>query len=134
MDRVEYVLPLRLRGGALAVYRQLRQEQRTDPEECIQWMHSMDFTARRLRQNETVDEFLADLHRLTRLVGEPLPECWMTCAFASGLPQHIRQLLRASSRMETMTLEELLARARAFMTDNQGQIDPIVVVAQANRS
>ena len=83
-----------------------------------------EFTARQLRQDETVDEFLADLHCLTQLVGEPLPECWMTCAFVSGLPQHVRQLLQASSRMETMTLEQLLTWARAVMTDNQGQIDP----------
>ena len=93
-----------------------------------------EFVARRLRQNETVDEFLSDLHRLTRLVGEPLPERWMTCVFVSGLPQHVRQFLRASSRMEIMTLEQLLTRACAVMTDNQGQIDPIVVATQASRS
>ena len=93
-----------------------------------------EFTARRLRQTETVDEFLADLHRLTRLVGEPLPVRWMTCAFVAGLPQHVRPLLQVSSRMETMTLGQLLTRARAVMTDNQGQIDPIVEAAQASRN
>ena len=33
LDRVEYILPLQLRGGALAVYWQLSQEQRMDQEE-----------------------------------------------------------------------------------------------------
>ena len=75
MDRVEHVLPLQLQGCALAVYRQLSQEQRTDPEEikrALMTAYAMDdfnafdkFTAWQLRQNETVDEFLADLHRLT---------------------------------------------------------------------
>ena len=134
MERVEHVLPLRLQSGALAVYRQLSQEQRTDPEEikrALMTAYVMDafnafdeFTALRLQQNVTVDEFLAYLHRLTRLVGEPLPEHWMICAFVSGLLQNVRQLLRASSRMQTMTLKQLLTRASTVMTDNQGQIDP----------
>ena len=81
-----------------------------------------------------MDKFLADLHHLTRLVRELLPECWMTYAFVSGLPQHIRQLLQASSRMKTMTLKQLLTQAHAIMTDNQGQIDPIVVAMQASQS
>ena len=33
-----------------------------------------------------------------------------------------------------MTLEQLLTWARAVMTYNQGQIDPIVVAVQASRS
>ena len=33
MDKVEHVLPLRLRGDALAVYRQLSKKKRTEPKE-----------------------------------------------------------------------------------------------------
>ena len=77
------------------------------------------FTEQRLWQNETVDKFLLDLHRLTRLVGVPLPEHWMTCTFVSGLPQNIKPLLRASSKMEFMTLKQLLTQTRAIMTDNK---------------
>ena len=50
----------------------------------------------------------------------PLPKCWLTCTFVFGLPQHIRHLLRASSRMETMSTEQLLIQMRAVMTDNKG--------------
>ncbi len=32
MDRVEHLMLLRLRGGALAVYQQLSKEKRTDPD------------------------------------------------------------------------------------------------------
>ena len=42
-----------------------------------------------VRQNRTVAEFLADLHRLAQLVGELLPECWIICRFVSGLLQHV---------------------------------------------
>ena len=75
MDRVELLLPLRLPGGALCVYRQLSQEQRMDPEEiksALMTVYAIDafiafdkFTTQRLRQNETVDQFLSDVHRLT---------------------------------------------------------------------
>ena len=67
-----------------------------------------------------VDKFFAELRRLARLVGGPLLECWLTCVFISGLPQHVRHLLCASSRMETMSAEQLLTRTRAVMTDNEG--------------
>ena len=70
----------------------------------------------RFHPGETVDEFLADLHWL----GEPLPDWWMTCAFMSWMPQHVRQLLRASSQMDTMNVEQLLTRARAIMIDDGG--------------
>ena len=80
MDRVEHVLRLQLRGGALAVYQQLSQEQRMDPEEikrALMTTYAMDafntfdeFTALQLRQNKTVDKFLADFHHLTQLLRE----------------------------------------------------------------
>lgn len=43
----------------------------------------------------------------------------MVYTFVSGLPQTLERLLRASSRIETMTLEQLLTRARAIITNNQ---------------
>ena len=71
------------------------------------------FITRQLCLGEMVDEFFAELQRLAQLVGGLLPEHWLTCAFVSGLPQHIKHLLRASSRMETMSAEQLLTQARA---------------------
>ena len=103
-DRHDYCRMDRERGAGLrilrygqsgaclvATYRQLSKEKRADLEEIkrhFMTAYATDgfnafnqFTAWQLRQNETVDEFLADLYHLARLVGEPLPECWMTCAF-----------------------------------------------------
>ena len=67
MKNVECVLPLRLQGGAFAVYRQLSAEQKADAEQIKQALitaYAADafnaydqFVTRNLRPGETVDEF-----------------------------------------------------------------------------
>lgn len=42
-----------------------------------------------LHPGETVDIFLVELKKLAIPI-EPLPEEWMTCDFASGLPSHVK--------------------------------------------
>ena len=142
MKNVECVLLLRLRGVAFAIYRLLSAEQKADTEQIKQALITVDatdafnaydqFVTRQLRLDETVDEFFAELRRLPQLVGRPLPERWLTCAFVSGLLQHVKHLLRASSRMETMSAEQLLTRARAVMTDNEGPAE--LAAAPARRT
>ena len=71
VDNVEHVLPLRLRGGALSVYRQLTRDQREDLQQVKQALLmafapdpfiAFDiFVSRCLRPGETVDEYLGDL-------------------------------------------------------------------------
>ena len=110
------------------MYRRLSKEQRADTEKIKQApitayatdkFNAFDqFVTRRLRPGETVDEFLTDLHQLARLVGKPLPDQWMTCAFMSELPRYVRQFLRDSSWMNAMNLEQFLTRTRAIMTDD----------------
>ena len=46
-----------------------------------------------------------------------LPDKVLSCAFVAGLPDAVRQLLRASCRMDMLTIEQLLARARAIMSE-----------------
>ena len=79
------------------------------------------FTTCRLSPEETVDEFQTDLQRLARLVGEMSPECWMKSAFINGLPSHIRELLRSSTKLETLTLRELQERAHALLVDTRDE-------------
>ena len=131
ITKIERVLPLRLKGAAREAYRQLSKEQRDDVEEIKRALvkaYGTDsfvafgqFTTRCLRPGETVDEFLMDLQRLARLVGEISPECWMKSAFINGLPSHVRGLLRSSTRMETLTLKELLERAHAVLVDTRDE-------------
>ena len=118
IDKVKCILLLQQRGSALAVYRRLSKEQRTNTEQIKQTLitayatekfNAFDqFVVQHLHSGENVDDFLADLHRLVRFVGETLPDRWMTHAFVSGLPQHVRLLLRALSHMDTMNFEQLL--------------------------
>ena len=114
ISKIERVLPLRLKGAARETYRQLSKEQRDDVEEIERalikaygtdsFVAFEQFTTHRLRLQETADEFLKDLQRLARLVGETPPECWIKSAFVNGQPSDVKGLLRSSTRLETLTL------------------------------
>ena len=143
VENVECIIPLRLRGGALAVYRRLTRGQRNNLErvkEALITAFAPDqfvaydrFVARRLQPNETVDEYLGGLQDLARLVDEHIPQRWLICAFVSGLPSHVRQQMRASIRMDHMTLEQMLTRARAIMTEEMEAIEPVAAATRHKR-
>ena len=143
VDNVERVLPLRLRGGALSVYRRLTRDQREDLQQVKQallvafvpgpFIAFDTFISRRLRPGETVDEYLGDLQDLAHLIEENTSDRWLSCTFVSGLPGPVRRQLRRSSRMEHMTLEEILARARTLMTEEAEVDDPVAAAAGQRR-
>lgn len=126
ISRPETVIPLRLTGGAFAVYQQLSPDDKKDFGKIKQALLTAfaadsfsayeQFIARRLQPGETVDVFLAELRKLATPLGG-LPDKVLSCAFVAGLPDAVRQLLRASCRMDTLTTEQLLARARAIMLE-----------------
>ena len=94
VDNVKRGLPLRLRGGALSVYRRLTREWREHLQQVKQALLiafapnpfvSFDtFVLHRLRPRETVDEYLGDLQDLARLIEENTSDRWLSCAFMSG--------------------------------------------------
>ena len=88
--------------------------------------------SRRLCPRETVDEYLGDLQDLARLIEVNTSDRWLSCAFVSGLPGPVRRQLYGSSRMEHMTLEQILARARALMTE-EAEVDELVAAAARRR-
>ena len=49
------------------------------------------------------------------------PECWMKSTFISGQLSHVRGLLQSSTRMETLTLRELLERACMVLVDTKDE-------------
>ena len=132
------VVPLKLTGGAFAVYQHLTDKSKNDfntVKSALISAFSTDayvayeqFVSRRLKPCESVDVYLADLRNLSSLFGG-IPEKALTCAFVAGLPDSVKQLLRASSRIETLTLEEVLARARAVMTEDQVCVGTAAVAA-----
>jgi len=126
ISRPETVIPLRLTGGAFAVYQQLTSADKKDFDKIKRALYTAfaadsflayeQFIARKLQPGETVDVFLAELRKLATSLGG-LSDKVLSCAFVAGLPDAVRQLLRASCRMDTLTVEQLLARARAIMTE-----------------
>ena len=131
ISKIERVLQLRLKGTARETYRQLSKEQQDDVEEIKRalikayetdsFVAFEQFTTRHLRPEESADEFLTDLQRLARLVGETPPECWIKSTFVNGLPSDVKGLLRSSTRLETLTLREVLERARAVLVDTRDE-------------
>ena len=127
IDKPETLVPLRLTGGAFAVYQQLSQSDKRDfskLKEALLLAFGADsfaayeqFSTRRLRPGETVDVFIAGLRKLALLFGG-LPDKALICAFVAGLPDAARQALRASSRMEALAIDEVVTRARAIMADD----------------
>ena len=129
ITRLEAVLPLRLTGGAFAVYQQLTAEDKAASGKikfALKTAFAVDaftayelFVARRLQPGETVDVYLAELRRLAVPFGG-LPEKALVSAFVAGLPDGAKQLLRAGSRMDDLPLTHILARARAILKDESG--------------
>ena len=124
----ECVIPLRLRGGALSVYRQLPSEDKKDAEKvksALKRAFALDkfsayerFADRRLRPGESVDIFLAELEQLASLFGG-MTEEGISCAFVTGLPDSVRQVLKAGARVDSLSLRELADRARAILHESQ---------------
>ena len=122
-------IPLRLEGGASAVYRQIPLEDRKSPEKvktALRRAFAADkfasyeaFMERRLADGESIDVYLADLQRLSSLFGD-LSDEGISCAFVAGLPESTKQLLRAGARMESLSLLEIVDRARAILRDEVG--------------
>ena len=123
------VVPLRLTGGAFPVYQQLPESAKRsyasikealtsafapDPYEAYE-----QFERKRLRHGEAVDVFVSELRRLAGLFGG-MPDNSLACAFVSKLPDSARRALRAGARIEDMTLNQLVSRARAVLADEEG--------------
>ena len=124
----ESVLPLRLSGGAFAVWSQLPAEQRSSLDAvkaALFAAFALDehaaydaFSSRRLQAGESADVYLADLRRLATLFGG-VPDRTLACAFVAGLPDEARQIIRAGSRAEALSLQSVLARTGAILSDDR---------------
>ena len=130
VTKLEQVIPLRLTGGAFAVYQQIPKANKKDAakvKEALTISFGQDrfiayeqFVTRRLQPGESVDVLLADLRKLANAFGG-VPDGALGCAFVAALPDNVRQLLRAGSRMESAGLNEILSMARAIMV-NEGAV------------
>ena len=116
---------LRLTKGAYAVYQQLGDD--AGLEEIKQVLYAAFgadsfvawswFTKWWLEPGETVDVYRADLRRLAVPFGGANDRI-LGCAFLAGLLDDASWLLRASSRLNELGLDELLARAQNILKDD----------------
>ena len=121
------VIPLRLTGGAFSVYQQLSDDEKKDAEavkralKCAFGLDSFSayekFTKRQIKDGESVDVYLADLKRLSSLFSCN-NEKVVACAFTAGLPDRVKQALRAGARIESMSLSQIVDRARMLLIED----------------
>lgn len=78
-----------------------------------------------LHPGEMVVMFLAELVKLTVQI-KKLPEQGMICAFMSGLSSCFECPLQVSSRIDNMTLCQLLTNIHIIMTDEKESEEPVV--------
>lgn len=136
IKNVEKIIPLRLTGHAFAVYQQLCKKDKDDLDAIksaligafgIDQFTAYDmFVGRHLGAGESVDVYLADLRKLASAFGGA-SERLLSCAFVAGLPEATKRMLKAGARIETMTLTDILLRARAVTMDEPKE--PNVVCA-----
>ena len=138
----ELTIPLRLMGGAFAVFHQLKEEDKMDFDRIKAalftafaadgFMAFDQFAERWIYLGESVDVYLAELQRLLGLFGG-ISNQSLACAFVRGLPDRVKSLLRASTRMDGLSIDQLLARARASMKDNTMEAGLAVAAVHATR-
>ena len=125
-------------GGAYAVYQQL-SEKRADFA-CIKDVlytafalspvtAYKQFAARRLRPEETVAVYLAELRKLATQFGG-MTERGLVCAFIAGLLEHAENLLQATTRVDDLPISDILARARAILKDRLAGTESAAAAAQ----
>ena len=130
------VISLRLTGVAYAVYQQLGDEPDWDEiKHCLYMAFGTDpfvawqqFISWRLHLGETVDVYLANLQKLSVPFG--VNDKILSCAFLVGLPEDISRLLQVLSRIDKLTMDELLTRAQNILKE----LKPITAAASTSRA
>jgi len=125
------LLPLFLTGGAFAVYQGLSDAAKADYSEVKRALTAAfspdcfkayaELSSRQLRANESIDVYASELTRLLSLVvpvnaaSAATTSVWLKCAFVEGLPDAIRRQLKAACSLPTMSLTEVVERARQIV-------------------
>lgn len=119
-------MPLFLSGGAFAVYESLDSDVKADYSKLKQSLmeafstHPLlayeQFITRKLVPGESVDVYVADLRRTGNRVDSQLSDEWIKCALVYGLPEAVRQQLKAACSVEKLPLTKLIERVRALVS------------------
>ena len=139
-DDLVSVLPLFLEGDAFAVYDQLEGSVKVDYEKVKAALtddFSEDFYAayesfvgRKLGEEEAPATFMADLKRLSGLMGNKKePDGLIKCAFLRGLPAQVRLQLKATPGIRKMSAGEVLNMAKGVLGSSGGAQGGAIVCA-----
>ncbi|KRY52742.1 hypothetical protein T03_980 [Trichinella britovi] len=134
MNDVASVIPLRLTGGAFAVYLQLSADESSSVDNVKEalldafvtdsFVDYGQFVSRKLGPDESSHVLLAELRRLATLIGV-VSEKALACAFVGGLPQHVRQLTFPGQVFyEIPRPTAVLMRLRSVRQGHSGKMPP----------
>lgn len=126
IDDLAMVLPLFLDGAAFAVYEQLDEDEKADAS-CIEaalvlafgidkFQAYEEFRTRIRRPKESVDVYLSDLRRLAGLAGFRSDDL-LCSAFVVGLPRSVSAQLRATPKIGSLPIGDVVDLARALMSE-----------------
>ena len=127
LDRLENVIPLFLEGSAYSLYTELSEEDKQSEQAIkrrlveaygVNPYQAYEQFIRRVWRDEPVDTYLTDLRRLARLA-DVASDGLIKKAFVVGLPRAVSRELRASSKMDGLTLPQLVERARVLLAETQ---------------
>lgn len=138
IGEVEKLLPLFLEGPAFAVFREMDSAKKGNLSDIkaalidafsLNPFQAYEQLTRRKWRDEPVDVFLSDLRRLAKVAGVENDDL-IRRAFVVGLPSGVSRELRAQAKIDSLSLAEILVRARALLAE---QVEGYPVVAMAGR-
>jgi len=78
-----------------------------------------EYVSHRLNNGESVDVYFADLTQLAAAADDVISQQWLMCAFVVGLPDSIREQIRASCLLSDMTPEQVVEKARLLIATSE---------------
>lgn len=137
-------LPLFLSGKAFAIYDGLKQVEKKDysiVKAALTRAFSFDefsayeaFVSRRYVPGEPVDFYVSDLRRLGELIDSAVPENFIKCSFIAGLPTGVKAQLKSATSLLTMSLAEVVERARIVLSMDEGSSSAYVSSSNSLRN
>jgi len=119
-DKLATVIPLRLTGEALLIYKSMPDKKKNDAKEIkaqLQKVFGLDsmkayrlFSQRKLQNDETVYSFAADLERLASCAW--IGQKTVALAFVAGLPDEVSSEIEILGKRNSFNLEELIEEAQ----------------------
>lgn len=129
------VVPLFLEGSAFSIYNELSDSHKKSYESIkkalieafsLNPFQAYEQLTKRVWCDESVDVYLADLRKLARLAGVS-SDTLLIRAFIVGLPSVVSRELRAVSKIDSLSLKDIVDRARSLMAELVEK--PVIAVA-----